>query len=193
MAETTREPAVELAQPLPKGTKDQATEGFVKDGFFERGYLWLKVREIVVTLLIAAFLIVPILVLINSASRAVVWDWLYHWEYADGHALVRFLITAIAIIVVVVLAFSIYLLARNNHRERKVLPNRKTYDVEGMERRKAILNQMYDERFGPQEVRHGSRYYVVAPEQNLPTTYLHDLFREAGTDVGGAEVSTHDR
>jgi len=153
-----------------------------------RGHAWLKVREIVVTLLIAAFLVLPILVLINSTARHVLWEGLYHWSYADGRELARFLVWAIAVIVVVVLVFSIYLLLRNNHRERKVLPYRKTYDVDGVAKRKAILGQMYDERFGPEEVRHGARYYVIAPEQNLPTTYLYDLFREAGTDVGGAEV-----
>ncbi len=170
-------------------TKDEATEGFVTDEFFERGHLWLKVRETAITLLITAFLVVPILVLLNSTAREVIWEGLYHWTYADGHELARFLVWAIAIIVLVVLVFSIYLLLRNNHRERKVYPYRKTYDVDGVEKRKAILNAMYDERFGPEDMRHAARYYVVAPEQNLPTGFIHDLFREGGTDVGGAEVS----
>lgn len=188
MAEPRTQDLVVQPQELKNRTKDEATEGFVHDRFFERGHLWLKVRETAIVLLITAFLVVPILVLINSTARTVVWENLYHWNYADGFDLARFLAWAISIIVVVVLVFSIYLLLRNNHRERKVYPHRKTYDVEGMERRKAILNQMYDERFGPEAVRHGSRYYVVAPEQNLPTGYLHDLFRKGGTDVGGAEV-----
>ncbi|GAA2178653.1 hypothetical protein GCM10009785_02130 [Brooklawnia cerclae] len=109
---------------------------------------------------------------------------IYRWTYADGYELVRFLLIAIAIIFVVVLGFSIYLLLRNNHREKKVYPYRKTYDEEGLVKRKAILETMYAERFGDEDARHGTRYYVVAPEQNLDTGYVHDLFRRGQTDVG---------
>jgi hypothetical protein len=165
-------------------TKDEATEGFVTDRFFEHGNLGLKVRQAAITLLIWAFLIIPILVVINSTSRHVVWNGLYHWSYVDGFVLVHFLDVAIVVIFVVILAFSIYLLLRNNHREKRVYPFRKTYDVDGLEKRKQIIERMYEERFGDDATRHASRYYVVTPEQNLPTGFVQDRFREGQTDVG---------
>lgn len=158
--------------------KDAVTKSFVQDAYYERGHWGIKVRESAVTILIWVFLVFPILVLINSVSRQVVWEGIYHWEYVDGLYLSSFLQRAILIIFVVVLAFSIYLLLRNNHREKHVYPQRKTYDEEGLARRKAALEQMYAERFGDDGLRHSTRYYVVAPEQNLPTHFVSDLFEK---------------
>ncbi|MCI1642339.1 MAG: hypothetical protein LKI58_09260 [Actinomyces sp.] len=166
------------------GAKDVAVEGFVHDAFYERGHLWLKVRQTLVALVFWFVLLAPIVVLINSVSREESWEGIYRWTYADGYELVRFLVIAIAVIIVVVLGFSVYLLLRNNHREKKVYPSRTTYDAEGLARRRAILEAMYSERFGSDDARHGTRYYVVAPEQNLDTGYIRDLFRQGHTDVG---------
>ncbi|WP_051208548.1 hypothetical protein [Propionicicella superfundia] len=166
------------------GAKDVAVEGFVHDAYYERGHGWLKVRQTLVALVFWFVLLAPIVVLINSVSREARWEGIYRWSYADGYELVRFLLLAIAVIFVVVLGFSIYLLLRNNHREKKVYPYRKTYDEAGLAKRKAILEAMYAERFGADDARHGTRYYVVAPEQNLDTGYVQELFHQGQTDVG---------
>ncbi|MDR2722917.1 MAG: hypothetical protein LBB54_04240 [Cellulomonadaceae bacterium] len=168
--------------PLKKPAKqpEKATEDFVQDRFYERGNRWLKTREIVVSILLWIFLVYPILVLFNSVNRHTLWEGIYHWAYTDGFQLDTFLKRAILIIVVVVLGFSIYLLLRNNHRERKVYPVKKTFDGAAMERRKQLLEAMYAERFGDERSRHQARYYVVAPEQNLPTHFISDTFKQGG-------------
>ena len=165
-------------QPTPQPPREPGHErakDFVEDAFFERGHPWLKVREIVMILVFWVVLLYPIVILVNSVAPHRIWEGVYRWTYHDGYELVHFLVRAVGIIVIVVVLFTVYLVLRNNHRERKVYPERLTYDVEGQARRKAILEQMYRERFGTEEFRHTARYYVVAPDQNLPTRYVHEL------------------
>ncbi len=163
-----------------KPSRASVAKSFVHDAYFERGHWGLKLRQAVVTTLIGAYLVFPVLVVLNSVGEHEVWSNVYSWTYVDAARLAGFLARATGIIVVVVLAFSIYLLVRNNHREKHVYPKKKVYDEAGLVRRKEILERMYAERFGDDEVRHGSRYYVVAPEQNLPTHFVSGLLEKGG-------------
>jgi len=169
---------VEASATTSSSKKEAVTKDFVQDSYYEHGHWGLKIRESIITVLVWVFLVFPVLVLINSVSSRVVWSGIYHWEYVDGLYLSSFLQRAIGIIFVVVLGFSVYLLLRNNHREKHVYPQKKTYDEEALARRKEVLEQMYSERFGDDGLRHSTRYYVVAPEQNLPTHLISDLLKK---------------
>ncbi|QAY69880.1 hypothetical protein [Xylanimonas protaetiae] len=162
-----------------------AAKTFVEDRYFARGHGRLKVRETLMILVLWVVLLYPVAVLANSvAPDAPIWSALYHGAYEDGEELVRFLARAVAIVVVVVvLLSSTALLLRNNHRERKVYPERTTYDAAGAARRKAALEAMYHDRFGDEDFRRSARYYAVAPEQNLPTGFVHELLGDL-TDAG---------
>lgn len=152
---------------------------FVEDAFFERGRWGLKAREIVMTIMFWLMLLVPIAILANSAASHAISRDFYRWTYADGDTLVHFLERAIAIIVIVVAASTVLLLLHNNHRERTVYPERLTYDVAGQARRRAVIEQMYLERFGDAERRFAAAHYVVTPDQNLTATHVHDLLGAA--------------
>jgi len=163
--------------------KHDRSKDFVQDDFYENGHPWLKLREIVVTFLFWIVLLAPILVLFNSLSADVLWPWMYHWDWPDGIELARFLVHAILLGFIVVLLASIALLLRNNHYERKVYPNRITYDRPSMERRKAIMEHFYAERFGSPEFRESARYYSVRPEQNIDEGTIDKLFKDGNCEI----------
>ncbi|GAB2026567.1 hypothetical protein [Lactovum odontotermitis] len=156
---------------------------FVQDKFFEKGNLKLKITEILLNLLFLAVLIIPIFLLFNSLADGSIWRDVYFWTYQDGFELSDYLESAIVLAVVVILVCSLGLLYRNNYREQKVYPHKKTYDVKKLEARKKILNDMQTKRFGEEKFRETARYYVVEPEQNLPDHMISDLFKKAGVEI----------
>lgn len=156
---------------------------FVKDSFFEKGNWGLKIREILLNLVFFAVLLIPIFLLFNSLADGSIWNKVYYWTYQDGFELSDYLESAILLAVVVILVCSLGLLYRNNHREQKVYPKKKTYNEAALATRKKILNEMQTERFGEQEFRETTRYYVVEPEQNLPDHMISDLFKKAEVEI----------
>lgn len=157
---------------------------FVKDAFFESGHWLLKIREVAMTLLFWLFLVLPIIVLINSLSDTLHWENFYYWTYADGFELVDFLESSIFLAFLVILLFSIYFLLRNNHYEKHVYPNQKTYDEKELDERKEILEKMYKERFGEKGFRESTKFYTVEAEQNIKIGHVEKLFKDKGVYRG---------
>jgi len=154
---------------------------FVQDLFFEKGHLPMKIREVFVTLLYWIFLVLPILILFNSVSPHVIWQELYHWTYRDGFELTRFIELSILVAFLIILAFSIFFLLRNNYFEKHIYPNQLTYDEDELKLKKEILEKMYEERFGDKEFRESAKYYAVEGEQNLENGFVDDLLKKGGT------------
>jgi hypothetical protein len=156
---------------------------FVQDKFFQKGNWWLKIRQVGVNLLFLAVLVLPILILFNSVSSRRIWTMLYHWTWRDGFQLTNYLESSILLAIVIVLVCSLGFLFRNNYRERHVYPKRKTYDEEKLKIRKAILNEMYTERFGDSAFRESTKYYAVDGEQNLEDHLVEALFKKGGVEI----------
>jgi hypothetical protein len=156
---------------------------FVQDDFFKKGHVWLKFRQLALNLVFLAVLVVPVLILFNSLTSGNLIDKLYFWTYSDGFDLTKYLQSAILLAIVFILVCSLAFLFRNNYRQQKVLPTRPTYDAEKMAERKAVLEKMYSERFGPQEMRERAKYYEVEGEQNIPDDMIHKLFKDGGVEI----------
>jgi len=160
----------------------QDVKNFVQDKFYSKGNPLLKFREILTTLILWFLLIAPIFVLFNSLATGNIWDDVYFWTYEDGFKLAQFIETSIIVGFILVLLISIILLVRNNHYVTKVLTKQKTYDVEGLDKRKACLEKIYEDRFGSQAFRESVRYYIVEPEQNFENHFVRDTFKKEGCD-----------
>jgi hypothetical protein len=156
---------------------------FVQDQFFEKGHWLLKTRQILMNLLFLLVLLVPILILINSLTSGKLWKELHFWSYQDGFELSSYLQSSILYGAVAILVGSLAFLYRNNHREQKVYPKKRTYDSKKLASRKKILNKMYTERFGNKKLRETAKYYVVEGEQNLPDHMISNLFKEGGVEI----------
>lgn len=169
-------------QKIDQPSHPQAKD-FVQDNFFEKGHLLLKIRQVLFNLVFLAVLIIPIVILFNSLSKGSLISTLYYWTYSDGFDLTDYLNSAILLAFVVILVFSLGFLYRNNYREQNVYPHKKTYDAQKLAERKAILEDMYAERFGDSEFRENIRYYAVDGEKNIPEHMIEDLFKKNGVDI----------
>jgi hypothetical protein len=69
---------------------------------------------------------------------------------------------------------------RNNRRFKRLLQKQSMHDEVALEKRKEVLEEFYEERFGTKEERHGAKYYAVAPEQNIGEREIQELFRRNG-------------
>lgn len=158
-------------------------KNFVQDQFFEKGHPWLKVRQVLVNLIFLAVLVVPVMILFNSLASGQLWTFLHHWTYQDGFALTNYLQSSILLAVVVILVLSLAFLLRNNYREQKVYPKKKTYDEEKLNKRKKILYKMYAERYGDREFRESTKYYAVDGERNIDDHLIEELFKDNGVEI----------
>ena len=156
---------------------------FVQDKFFEKGHLWLKVRQILLNVVFLAVLILPVMVLFNSLSDGKTWSFLYYWTYEDGFDLTNYLSSSILLAVVVVLVASLAFLLRNNYREQKVYPKKKTYNQELLNKRKEVLNELYTERFGDKTFRETAKYYEVDGEKNIDDHLIEKLFKDNEVEI----------
>jgi hypothetical protein len=173
-----------MAKKKNKRTSEHPeAKDFVQDDFFEKGHWWLKIRQLLLNLFFLAILVLPVMILFNSIARKQIWSYLYHWTYKEGFQLSDYLSSSILIAFVVVLVISLAFLFRNNFREQNVYPKMKTYDEEKLEQRKAILEQMYTERFGDEAFRNTTKYYAVDGEQNLPDHLIKELFKDGGVEI----------
>lgn len=46
-----------------------------------------------------------------------------------------------------------------------------------------MLEEFFDDRFGPEEMRHSVCYYEVKPEQNLTETEIVKLYKDKGVSL----------
>jgi len=158
-------------------------KNFVQDKFYARhGNALLKFREFVSSLLLWLLLIAPIVILFNSLSTGDLWRDVYFWTYQDGFVLANFISLSTLFGLVLGLVFSIGFVIRTNHYVTKVLPNKITYDQEGLKKREAVLEEIYTERFGDETFRENVRFYSVKPEQNFDNSFVRDTFKKEGCD-----------
>lgn len=173
----------ERGPSLNEEKKKNFAQSFVQDDFFEKGHWGLKIRQVLINFFFMAILVLPIMILFNSLANGSLWKNLYSWNYQDGFDLSSYLQSSILFAAVVILVLSLAFLFRNNYRGQNVYLKKKTYDEEKLEARKKVLNEMYTTRFGNQEFRETTRYFVVEGEQNLPDKFVSDLFKKNGVEI----------
>ncbi len=54
---------------------------------------------------------------------------------------------------------------------------------ENLNSAKEVLEEFFDDRFGPEEIRHSVCYYEVKPEQNLTETEIVKLYKDKGVSL----------
>ena len=153
---------------------------FIHDKFYEKGNIGLKVQQLLAIIALWLIMLFPVVVVINSLGEEPIWPFIYHFNYAEGLTFFHFILITVMIGLVVMVIFSVVFLTRNNHYEQKIFFEKKMYDEERMDKRTAVLEEIYEERFGSREYREGLNYFVVSPEQNFPDNYIEETFKERG-------------
>ncbi|GBG97184.1 hypothetical protein [Lactococcus termiticola] len=157
--------------------------GFVEDLFFAKSNWMLKVREIAVPVILWGGFFYSQLSIINSYSPKAFIPFMYHWSNEEGHDFTNYVSLALTVGFAVVMAFSIFLLLRNNHNEKVYFERHKLYDEAKVKQREEALDSFYEARFGDRESRESIRFYSVKAEQNFQNGEVEGLFKEKGLEI----------
>jgi len=154
--------------------------GITVDWFFGRGRWGKKLAQLVLLLIAWFFAVLPVVITWSAIANRDNPDkgW---WKYAEGYALwdttIAFLGIFLVLFIVGYLVLYLVNQASNRHRNRVA-----TYNAERLEQRLEIAEQMYDEKFGPPELRLGQKRVQIHPYADLETFELRGLYREFGVE-----------
>ncbi len=98
--------------------------------------------------------------------------------YAEGFQTFRFLLIFLTISFVFILIFYICMTIWNNYRFSHFLQKEPLFNEKRLEKRKKLINEAYDERFCPEEIRHNVKFYSVSEEQNLDKEFFRKMYKD---------------
>jgi hypothetical protein len=149
------------------------------DWFFGRRTLREKLPQFIAAVIGWLFTVLPVVItasaIVHHRDRG---GW---WDYREGFVMFEVTIVILAVLLVVfVLAYlALYFIDRRVDGWRR---DHITYDVERLDLRLAIAEDLYAERFGPEEVRLAQRDIRIEPTGDFETYELRDRYRDY--DVG---------
>jgi len=159
------------------------SEGFVQDLFFEKNNWGLKIREVIVPTILWLGFFYSQATIINSYTPKFDIPFVYKWSSAESKLFTNYVSGALIISFWIILIVSVYLLLRNNYREKIYFEKYKLYDEEKMLQRADALDEFYEKRFGDLETRQAAKFYSVKPEQNFQNGEVEALFQEKGLEI----------
>ncbi|APU72103.1 hypothetical protein BI355_1804 [Companilactobacillus crustorum] len=78
--------------------------------------------------------------------------------------------------------FSISLTLIQNRKRDRLAEQWPTYNPINQKKRKKVIDDFFDKRFGDKEFRENVRTYNVQPEQNLETHQIQELYAHKNLD-----------
>lgn len=166
-----------------KITREEVSAQLIKDAFFEKGHLFLKIRQSIIAILAWLGVLLPFVWLalpfISKDNAAK-----YHFfSYQEELRTLRFLVIFLTIAFIFIAIFYFGLTMLNNHRFKKAISKDVVSDTEELSTRKAVLDEAYTLRFGEAEERHTVRYYSVPEEKNLDKDFVKKLYKDKGVPL----------
>lgn len=164
-------------------SREEAQKDLVYDSYYQKGNYGNKIWQTVIALLGWAAVLLPFFwialpfVFPNIAKRE------HFLVYKEELQTLSFLFIFLAIVFVFLVILYVSLTFWNNHRFKTLLQKNVQYDEERLEKRRKLLNDEYDQRFGPEEFRKEVRFYSVKEEQNLDTDFVRTLYKEGGVKL----------
>ena len=170
----------EIAMVKKVITRQEVSHELVSDQYFMAGHLGLKIRQTLLALLawlgvFLSFLWLSIPYLWPQITKQLHFN-MKRQEVSEIKSFGLFFLTAALVIFVGAIVLTI----RNNRIYNRKLTKYTLHDEQEVEQRIAIMDQFYNERFGPREMRESVRYYSVSEEQNLADDTIQNLFKENG-------------
>ncbi|QEA31377.1 exosortase/archaeosortase family protein [Secundilactobacillus malefermentans] len=159
-----------------KKNETDASQSYT-DAYFEKGHIWLKIRQTLAAILGWVGVIVPILVTVISAVGYYQPHVLGFWHTHVGIDELQFFGLLILFAFVMSAIFTISMAIIQNRKRARVVEQWPTFDPIMQKQRKNELNDFMDERFGDAKSRESVRNYDVQPEKNLDTDEFKRLFR----------------
>lgn len=172
--------SIEPTSPKPDYIVNTVDEKDITvDWFFGHANDKVKIPQLLLGIIGWLFTILPLFITVSAIiHRHDAGGW---WNYAEGF--VMFEVTMI--ILAILLAFFIVIYLLLFFIDRRVdgwRVENVAYDVERLDLRLAIAEDLYSEKFGPEDVRLEQRSIRIEPQGDLETYELRDRYRDY--DVG---------
>jgi hypothetical protein len=148
------------------------------DWFFGPRTFREKLPQLVLAIIGWIFTILPIVITVSAVTHQDGGGW---WNYREGFVMFNLTIDILAILLAVFIAGYILLFLADRRADgwRK---EHIAYDVERLDLRLAIAEDLYSGKFGPEEARLAQRDIRIEPESDFETYELRDRYRDY--DVG---------
>ena len=144
------------------------------DAFFEKGNIFLKLRQILVAALGWICFIIP--TFITSCT------YLYYcsngefgirfWKYSKGVLEIKFLALILTFFSIITFIYATSMTIIQNNRRESVVEKWPTFDSVSSIERKEKAERFMSERFGEENIRHNLKYFEVLPEKNIQSGEL---------------------
>lgn len=164
---------------MDSSDRDKVMEKYVHDAYFEKGNLWLKIRQTIFTILGWLLVIIPIYWTL-SATVFVKKNFMKQiWSYQEGKDLFysfgRFFLIAFIVLAVVTILFTLH----NNYYTKHHVKEHVEYDQERLLSRRNAIKNFYTDEFGDADTRRNhTRFYSVTPEQNLDVNTIDNIYKK---------------
>lgn len=163
-----------------KASFQAAEKAFVRDRYFEKGHLFIKIYITIAVIIGWLAVGIPIYwTLSSTVLRNVVKP---IWNYQEGRQMVSQLNLFFAVAFVVLLIGAVALTLYNNYKIKNRCSKEIAYDSDELRRRMHVYDDLMTERFGNSQFRENTRYYVVPEEKNLSTKELKEAYEKAGAE-----------
>ncbi len=159
--------------------KDKIMEKYVHDAYFEKGHIWLKIWQTLLTIVGWLFVIVPIYWTLSATVFVKKGFMKQIWSYQEGKDLFysfgRFFIIAFIVLAIITILFTLH----NNYYTKHHVKKHTIYDEDRMLARRNAIKGFYTKEFGdPETRRNETRFYSVNPQQNLDVDTIDNIYKE---------------
>ncbi|WDT65830.1 hypothetical protein NV391_00905 [Companilactobacillus crustorum] len=162
--------------------KNNKKKQLYTDKYFEPGHILLKIRQTIVAILGWIAVILPITITITSLWASFDSRIPHIWDYHEGIYEIIFIGTILLFSFVMTAIFSISLTLIQNRKRDRLAEQWPTYNPINQKKRKKVIDDFFDKRFGDKEFRENVRTYNVQPEQNLETHQIQELYAHKNLD-----------
>ncbi|MBO0452030.1 cell division protein [Candidatus Enterococcus murrayae] len=163
--------------------REEVSKILISDDYFLTKKLGLKARQTIIAILgwmgfFLPFIWIGLPFVFPTLAKKLSFR-TYREELLTLKFLVLFLIASFLLIAILYVGLTFW----NNYRFSHLLQKRKLHDEEKLEKRKALLEEVYAKRFGSREYRHTVKFYSVSEEQNFEKGYVKELYKKNGVPL----------
>lgn len=161
-------------------TRKEISAELVEDAFFEKGHLGVTIKQSLLTIVFWGTVILPFIWLLFPLVKPHLAAQVHFRMYLEEFLTFRFLTLFLPISFILLAIFFVCLTIRNNHNFENKLYKEILHDEERADKRTALMENLYTERFGSKETRESLRFYSVPEELNLETDTIRELYKQEG-------------
>ncbi|GEP19501.1 hypothetical protein [Pediococcus argentinicus] len=157
-------------------TKKDDRQQLYSDSYFEKGHIGLKIWQTFIAILGWFAAIIPVVITVTAFLASYNPKIPHIWSYKDGIFEIKFLGILLLFSFSMAFLFAVSMTLIQNRRRDRLIEQWPTFSPINQKKRGQALEDYMSKRFGDKEFRENTRYYEVAPDQNLDTHVISKLY-----------------